>query len=120
LADFGLARADDMSSLPGGVAGTAHYMSPEQCQGEPLDQRSDLYALGATYYALLVGRPPYAGSTLCAILYAHCSQPIPNARAANPQVPATCAAIAGRALAKYAAQRYGSAADMLAVLAQAA
>src|SRR5205807_4716600 len=58
LIDFGLARR--IGSIGrrenGAVTGTPHYMSPEQCRGEEDDERTDIYALGATYYHLLTGR----------------------------------------------------------------
>jgi hypothetical protein len=64
LADFGLAKqtASGSESLTGAgqLLGTPEYMSPEQCRGEPADSRSDLYSLGATYFALLTGRSPFA------------------------------------------------------------
>jgi hypothetical protein len=120
LSDFGLARAAEqtgpsvLSSLRAG--GTPQYMSPEQSRGEPLDPRTDLYSLGATYYALLVGRPPYPGDAPLPLMYAHCSQPVPDPRADRPEVPEGCAAIVRRAMAKYPAERYRTAADMLAAL----
>src|SRR5438067_8249873 len=52
------------------VLGTPQYMSPEQCTGERLDERTDLYALGATYYTLLAGRPPFDGDDEVKVLYA--------------------------------------------------
>jgi serine/threonine protein kinase len=117
LADFGLAWAADFSGTSlNGVAGTPQYMSPEQWRGEPLDERSDLYALGSTYYALLVGYPPYRAKSRYQLMWAHCSQAIPNVRDYNPRIPPRCAAIVRRALAKYPAQRYGSATEMLAAL----
>jgi serine/threonine protein kinase len=117
LTDFGLARAAEqagpsvLSSLRGG--GTPQYMSPEQSRGEPVDPRTDLYSLGATFYALLVGRPPYPGTAPLPLMYAHCSKPVPDPRAARPEVPEGCAAVVRRAMAKYPAQRYPSAAAML-------
>jgi serine/threonine protein kinase len=69
LADFGLARdatlGQSVSSPDSGnkLVGTPHYMSPEQCRGERVDQRGDLYSLGATYYALLTGQPPLSWRT---------------------------------------------------------
>src|SRR5207244_7746843 len=91
LADFGLAKAPMLLSSrltqAGTVLGTPHYMSPEQCTSERLDERTDLYALGATYYALLVGRPPFDGNDEVKILYAHCSAPVPDPRAVVPALP---------------------------------
>jgi serine/threonine protein kinase len=117
LADFGLARPAQPSSaaitVPGAVAGTLDYMSPEQCRGEPLDGRSDIYSLGATYFALLTGRPPYSGDGSLEVMFAHCSKPIPNPCIGQPDIPTGCAAIVQRALAKYPAERYASATEML-------
>jgi len=60
ITDFGLARAADDASLTssGVLAGTPHYMSPEQARGEPVDFRSDLFSLGSLLFAMLAGRPP--------------------------------------------------------------
>src|SRR5262249_46467074 len=64
LADFGLVRGGDFTvSSTSHLTGTPAFMSPEQCRSEPLDARSDLYSLGATYHTLLTGRPPFAGPT---------------------------------------------------------
>jgi serine/threonine-protein kinase len=120
LADFGLARPVQPSSagitVPGAVAGTLDYMSPEQCRGEPLDGRTDIYSLGATYFALLTGRPPYPRDGSLEVMFAHCSQPIPDPCAGNPDIPRGCAAVVRRALAKYPAERYASATEMLSQL----
>ncbi len=60
ITDFGLARAADDASLTssGVLAGTPHYMSPEQARGEPVDFRSDLFSLGSLLFAMLAGQPP--------------------------------------------------------------
>jgi serine/threonine protein kinase len=65
LMDFGLVREEmDLSSvLSGYVMGTPAFMSPEQCQGQPLDRRSDIYSLGSTLYCLLTGKIPFQGET---------------------------------------------------------
>jgi len=120
LADFGLAKLTNQPGLTldgtHSVLGTPHYMSPEQCRAEQADPRSDVYSLGATYYALLTGRPPYVGDVAVQIMYAHCSSPLPDPRFLRPEVPAVCAAIIKRAMAKEASARYASAAEMLSEL----
>jgi hypothetical protein len=121
LADFGLARDTGYGvtlspTMPGGVVGTPSYMSPEQCRSEPVDARSDMYALGATYYHLLTGRPPYAGELPLQVLFAHCSAPVPDPRDSVADVPEACAAIVLRAMAKEPRDRYPSASAMLADL----
>ncbi len=63
--DFGIADLRDEESgirLPEGIVGTPHYMAPEQCEGLQADARTDVYALGCTLYAMVVGLPPFADS----------------------------------------------------------
>ncbi len=120
LADFGLAKPSDSSAVSMTAAdklmGTPHYMSPEQCRAEKLDVRSDVYALGATYYALLAGKPPFAGDVPLQVMFAHCSNPIPDPRTTISHVPPECSAIIHRAMAKEARDRYPSAQAILADL----
>ena len=62
VTDFGIARASDLSSATSSM-GTPLYMSPEQCKGEAsIDVRSDIYAVGITFYELLTGKTPFEGS----------------------------------------------------------
>ena len=70
--DFGLARAihDERVSVTGSVVGTPAYMPPEQARGERVDERVDVYALGATLYELLSGRPPFKGNNVYDVLKA--------------------------------------------------
>jgi serine/threonine protein kinase len=115
LADFGLSRQTAVATSlteSGVVLGTPMYMSPEQCRGERADPRSDVYSLGATFYALLTGRPPFPGANAMEMMFAHCSAPIPDPRAAVPEVPEACAAIVKRALAKEPADRFANAKEM--------
>jgi urea transport system substrate-binding protein len=115
IADFGLARlGDDLGSLhltrTGRVVGTPAYMSPEQCHSEPIDTRTDLYAMGASYYGLLTGRGPYADSTSAPkIMFAHCYKDPPDPREFVPDLPDGCAAIIVRAMAKAPGERYPNA-----------
>jgi serine/threonine protein kinase len=78
VVDFGLARASDANeglSISGQIVGTPFYMSPEQAQGMALDVRSDLYALGATFYHLITGQRAFEGDTALAILLKHINEP---------------------------------------------
>lgn len=116
LADFGIAKFSQHSCTltpTGSVVGTPDYMSPEQCRSEALDERSDVYSLGATYFTLLTGRPPYIADTPLQTMFAHCSSPIPDLATLSPAVPAVCVRIIARALAKQRDQRYPSAAELL-------
>src|SRR5262249_32377657 len=122
LADFGLARWTDTTprrrlTQLNSVVGTPSYMSPEQWRDERVDDRSDVYALGATYHAMLTGAPPYgAGDAELKLMMAHCSQPAPDPRSVDPAIPAGCADVVRRALAKSRAERFNNAAEMLTAL----
>ncbi len=117
LADFGLAKAigPSLASVTGSgtILGTPLYMSPEQCRAERADEKSDLYSLGATYYALLCGRPPYPEHLPVQIMFAHCSSPVPDPREADAHIPDRTAGIVRRAMAKRPSERYPSAQAML-------
>src|SRR6185503_8804020 len=69
VVDFGLAKllADAEATSSGAVVGTPFYMSPEQCLGEALDARSDVYSLGAMFYEMLSGRQPFGGETVSGV-----------------------------------------------------
>ena len=77
LLDFGMARFLDLApgarAPAGAVSGTLHYLSPEQAQGEPTDQRSDIYSLGAVFYEMITGTVPFDGESLLDILRGHVS-----------------------------------------------
>jgi urea transport system substrate-binding protein len=120
VADFGLAKAAASTrhfTQTGMAMGTPFFMSPEQCAAKPLDHRSDLYSLGASYYTLLTGRHAYEETeSATQIMYLHCHGPVPDPRAINPAIPEACSRIVARAMAKSPAERYQSAAEMLADL----
>jgi eukaryotic-like serine/threonine-protein kinase len=85
LIDFGTAKmaANDLTlTRTGTVMGTPHYMSPEQCAGEPLTPASDLYSVGVMLYEMLTGELPYTASTPLAVLYKHQYAPLPKLPAA--------------------------------------
>src|SRR5262249_54363700 len=93
-------------------AGTPHFMSPEQCRQESCDERSDVYALGATYYALLTGHPPYPEELASHVLFDHCSATIPDVLAVRGDIPPGCGAVIGRAMGKRRPERLSGAAEM--------
>lgn len=114
IVDFGLARDDSLAGLTvtGALAGTLHYMSPEQAQlsGRALDHRTDVYSLGAVLYELLTLDPPFAGRTPADVLHAIQHEAPVAVELANPRVPPALAAITAHALAKRPADRYPTAA----------
>ena len=79
VVDFGLAKllADAGGTATGAVVGTPFYMSPEQCLGEPLDARSDVYSLGAMFYEMLSGRRPFEAQTVSGVINRHLHEPPP-------------------------------------------
>ena len=121
LSDFGLAKSTEATGTgltgPTKIVGTPDYLSPEQARCRPLDARTDVYSMGATYFALLTGRPPYErpGGAMDVIL-AHINDPAPDPRDHRPDLPEACSAIVRRAMAKDAEQRHQSAAELLAEL----
>jgi serine/threonine-protein kinase len=106
VTDFGIAvagRAADAAT--GEIVGTARYMSPEQACGEPVDARSDLYALGGTLFFALTGRAPFEGANLPAIITQQIARPAPRVQALRPEVPARLADVIDRCLQKDPAAR---------------
>jgi len=124
LADFGVARALEAGASgrlteTGLALGTPAYMSPEQSLGDPvLDGRSDLYSLGCVLYELLTGEPPYTGPTAQAIVAKRLGDPIPSARRVRETVPPALDLVVARLLAKAAADRYATADEVVAALAE--
>jgi serine/threonine-protein kinase len=101
LADFGIARATDQSSITqvGSVLGTAAYLAPEQARGEEAGPRADIYSLGVVTYQLLTGRLPYEATSLSELaLKQQREAPIPLEEL-NPLVPRELAVAVGMALA---------------------
>ena len=108
VTDFGIARLAEAKHLTatGQVLGTVYYMSPEQVSGDPIDGRSDVYALGVVAFLALSGRFPFDSDTPSAILVSHVTRPAPRLRDAAPDVPAALAATVDRCLAKNPADRF--------------
>ena len=118
ITDFGLARSiDDVQiTQAGAVYGTPLYMSPEQAQGERVDQRSDLFSLGSVMYAMCTGRPPFRGDTSLAVLKRVCDDTPRPIREVNPEIPAALAEIVNKLMAKNPDARFqtaGAVAELL-------
>ena len=118
IGDFGLAVAVDHSRLTeeGMMVGTASYMSPEQAMGGTIDQRSDLYSLGAMLYEMVAGRPPFLGEGPVAIIGQHINTRPVAPTWHNPTCPKPLEAMILRLLAKDPAERPPSARDVLTAL----
>jgi serine/threonine-protein kinase len=119
ITDFGLAQAADECSLThtGTLAGTPHYMSPEQADARPLDHRTDLFSLGSVLYFMASGRVPFRGDRAMSVLRSICEDEPPPLRSINPEVPAALETLIARLHAKSPDQRFGSAADVRDLLA---
>lgn len=112
IADFGISRRLDSHgelTTIGKVLGTPHYMSPEQGQGREIDARADIYSAGILFHELLTGRKPFKADTPAAMIYQHIHAPLPRL----PAVLAGWQPLLDKCLAKEAADRYQSAADLI-------
>lgn len=104
VVDFGIAKLRDIAGAnnltqTGIVMGTPYYMSPEQCRGDSLDSRSDVYSLGATLYEMIAGNPPFTAATVTGVVAKHLTEP-PPALPTTLGVPPALEAVIRRALAK--------------------
>lgn len=117
VVDFGLARlnpppgrtASQHLTQTGALLGSVHYMSPEQCQGRPGDERSDIYALGCVLFECIAGYPPFTADTAIGVLHKHQTEDNSlladsNDRTFQPEIKA----ILRKALSKNQADRYQS------------
>jgi serine/threonine protein kinase len=114
LTDFGLAkRSDTVGGLTrkGVVVGTVDYMSPEQITGGATDARSDIYALGCTFFHMLTGNVPYERDNSVATLFAHVHDPPPPLEAPLADSYPALGAVIEKAMAKEPGDRYLSAGD---------
>jgi serine/threonine-protein kinase len=115
LGDFGMA----LGSAEVGAAnahvrvGTPYYIAPEIWKGSAATAASDVYSLGATYFHLLTGRPPFPGPDVPSVEQGHLRVAPPDPRRFVPTLPASCAALVVRALAKDPRERQGSAMELI-------
>jgi serine/threonine protein kinase len=129
ILDFGLAKLVEASepsngepeeaatammgqTRPGMVMGTIGYMSPEQAQGKPVDQRSDIFSFGCILYEAATGRKPFAGDSMIDSLHKIVYTQAPLIRESNPTAPAELQRIVRKCLVKDPADRYQSIRDV--------
>ena len=118
LTDFGIAQAANAKRITrtGMALGSLYYMSPEQIRSGTVDARSDLYALGVTFFEMVTGRRPITGDSEYSIMRAQVEQtPVPPIEL-NPSVPARISAIILKSLEKDPAARFQSAKEFQAAL----
>ncbi len=120
LTDFGIAWVPSSNMTQAGSAlGSPKYMSPEQVTGQPVEPRSDVFALGVLLYEMLARRHPFSRPDDVSpfdVMDRIAQEPHPPAREINPEVPAALEQILDRALAKRPEDRYASAAEMAGAL----
>lgn len=129
VVDWGLARVLDQAeavepdsargaapldgrTVTGTVLGTPHFMPPEQARGEAVDERADVYALGAMLYFLLTGAPPHAGTSNAEVLASAAGRPPEGVERREPEAPADLVAIVNKAMAPEPSDRYPTAREL--------
>ncbi|MFQ3582475.1 protein kinase [Chloracidobacterium validum] len=117
--DFGIAKladavavSSDFNTETGSVMGTPHYMSPEQCEGKPLDPRSDIYSLGTLAYELLTGNVPFPGKVTTTVMMQQVTATPRPLRDLRPDLPEAVELCVMRALSKNPAKRQATALDL--------
>ncbi len=118
VTDFGIARAGSAATMTeaGSILGTAHYLSPEQAQGQPVEAASDLYSLGVVMYEMATGKLPFDGDNPVGIAMQHVHERPVAPRTIAPDIPENLEGVILRSLGKQPTERYITAQAMLADL----
>jgi serine/threonine protein kinase len=117
LTDFGIAKLLESASprltQTDAIMGTPAYISPEQAQGQTVDQRSDIYSLGIILYEMVTGSVPFTAETPLAVLLKHISDPLPPPSLVKPDIRPAVEKVILKALAKDPRDRFATAADFV-------
>jgi serine/threonine protein kinase/tetratricopeptide (TPR) repeat protein len=118
ISDFGLAKSFETAesagmTRTGQFLGTPRYMSPEQVESKPVDQRSDLYALGLIIYEMTTGEVPFSGDSTLQVMYKRLKEKPKSPKLLNPELPDYLVRVIMRCLEKEPEARYQSARDIL-------
>lgn len=118
VTDFGIAHnpVDGDITQTGQMVGTAQYISPEQAQGRPVSNASDLYSMGVVLFEMLTGKVPFDGESSVQIALKHISDPPPRPSSIVPTVPPALDAVVLKAMAKSPVERYASADEFTSAL----
>jgi eukaryotic-like serine/threonine-protein kinase len=113
VGDFGISRLPGSElTLAGSIIGTPSYMSPEQCRGDEVDQRTDLFSTGTVLFQLLTGEKPFPGNSVTEIVYRLMNEDPPDLQAKGVLVPAAVSAALRRSLDKRPEERFATAREM--------
>lgn len=119
ISDFGIAKLSQAQAgnvTGSAIIGTPAYMAPEQAQGDQVDGRADIYALGIILYEMVTGKQPYEADTPMAVAIKHITDPVPHILLANPQLPEGMEEIIQKAMAKDRNERYSTAVELTTAL----
>lgn len=123
ILDMGLTRlrsnpgGAEVLTVQGAMMGSPDFVSPEQARdARSVDHRADLYSLGCTFYYLLTGKVPFAGSSVLEKIGKHLHAPVPEVKAARPDVPPALSALTAKLMAKKADERFQTAAEVAAAV----
>ncbi len=123
ILDFGISKFTQTEMAGGGltkagaILGTPHYMSYEQASGEPVDARTDIYAMGTILYQLLTNVIPFARRSVGAVILAIAEHKLPRPRTLRPEIPPSLDAIVMNAMAKNREERFETAREFQELLA---
>ena len=115
VTDFGIARFSrtQTETLTENAIGSVHYISPEQAQGKPADERADIYSLGVVFYEMLAGRVPFEGDSAVSVALMQVKNTAKRLTEINPDVPIGLEQICIHSMQKNPLERYQTATEML-------